>query len=64
MNTSRSATMLIVSGCLFIVIGITQIVTSQPIVFPLIMFVGGAVSLFRGIARRSALFDLSVMGFL
>ena len=54
MNASRSATIMIVTGCVLIVVAITQIATSQPIVFPLIMFVGGAVSLFRGIARRSS----------
>ena len=53
MNTSRSATYWIVSGCTFIIIGFSQIITSQPIIFPLIMFVGGAVTLFRGIARLS-----------
>ena len=54
MNTSRSATLSIVSGCVFIVLALTQLATSQPIVFPLICFVAGVVSLFRGLARRTS----------
>jgi uncharacterized membrane protein HdeD (DUF308 family) len=54
MNTSSNATVSIASGCVLIVIGLTQIATSQPSVFLLICLVAGAVSLFRGIARRSS----------
>lgn len=54
MNRPRSATYWIVSGCTFIIVGFTQLVTAQPIVFPLIMFVGGAIVIFRGISRLSS----------
>lgn len=54
MNTSKNATVSIISGCMFIVLALTQFVTSQPIIFPLICLVAGSVSLFRGITRLSS----------